>query len=151
MKVPPFDGHKEALKDWTLRQLWRQDDEARSRMMSDLKSVFSPDLYEKTRYRFAKGSARQGNPGPLGAILSAKLGDPEIAEFIAAPRPGRGHDHRLNMREHRQLAVDTMQRIHAIWRQEYGRWKRRDKLAEDIACEYCDQTRDEIARALKRR
>jgi hypothetical protein len=156
--APAFDTRNQptkiALKDWTILQLRLLDEEADAGRRYDL--LLTPDWRARTGYSVAKSSARCGNLEALRAFLVRLTDDPEIADFIAEPRRPRGQRRRkagdwTRWRAFRHDAVITVQRVRQIWREQYGKWKRSDGLAEEIAAEFCGLTVPEIEEALKRR
>jgi hypothetical protein len=55
------------------------------------------------------------------------------------------------LRASKYSAVVTVKRVQQIWKRQYRKWKRRDRLAMEIAAEYCGLSEDEVEEALKRR
>jgi hypothetical protein len=159
--APPFHPRNElgrkALKEWTIARLWLLDEEADAGRRYDL--LLTPEGRARTQYAVAKSSARYGNLEALRAFLVSLLRDPEIAEFIAEPRRPRGQRRpRQNIdmrrywrRQFRNDAAATVQRIRKMWCRQFGKFKRNDDLALDIAAEYHGLTVDEVVEALKRR
>jgi hypothetical protein len=155
--APPFDTRdkraRNALKDWTVARLWLLDGEADAGRRYDL--LLTPEWGARTEYARAKSSARSGNLEALRAFLVSVTGDPEIAEFIAEPRRPRGQHRpqktvKPSMRASMYSAVVTVKRVRQIWRRQYDKWKRSDRLAEEIAAKYCGLTIDEVEEALNR-
>jgi hypothetical protein len=156
--APPFDTRNEAariaLKTWTIERVWLLDEEADAGRRYDL--LLTPERLAKMQYSAAKSSARCGNLEALRAFLVRLTDDPEIADFIAEPRRPRGQRRRkagdwTRWRAFRHDAVITVRRVRRIWREQYGKWKRSDGLAEEIAAEFFGLTVAEIQEALKRR
>jgi hypothetical protein len=112
---------------------------------------------EDGQYAVAKSSARGGNLEALRAFFVSITGDPEIAEFIAEPRRPRGRRRPQKtvepniLRASKHSAVVTVDRVRQIWRRRHREWKRSDRLAVEIAAEYCGLSEDEVEEALKRR
>jgi hypothetical protein len=156
--APPFDTRNEpariALKDWTIEQVLLLDEEADSERRYDL--LLTPEWLARTQYSVAKSSARCGDLEALRAFLVRLTGDPEIADFIAEPRRPRGQRRPqkgdwTRWLDFKHEAVVIVQRVRQIWREQYGKWKRSDGLAEEIAAELCGLTVAKIEEALKRR
>jgi hypothetical protein len=156
--APPFDTRDKrariALKEWTIARLWQLDEEADAGRRYDL--LLTPEGRARTQYVVAKSSARCGNLEALRAFLISITGDPEIAEFIAEPRRPRGRRRPQKtvepsiLRASKYSAVVTVKRVRQIWQRQYRKWKRSDRLAEEIAAEYCGLSEDEVEEALKR-
>jgi hypothetical protein len=157
--APPFYTRdkraRDLLKAWTIAQLWLLDEEADAGRRYDL--LLTPEGRARTQYAVAKSSARCGDLKPLRAFLVSLLRDPEIAEFIAEPRRPRGRRRPQKtvkpfiLRASKYSAVVTVKRVQQIWQRQYRKWKRRDRLAMEIAAEYCGLSEDEVEEALKRR
>jgi hypothetical protein len=157
--APRFDTRnkreKDALTAWTIARLHQLDEDAQEGRHHDL--LLTPEAHARREYAMAKSSARCGNLEPLRTILVSILGDPEIAKFIAEPHRPRGRRRRPYMtptqsisRHLKNLAVVTVEQVRQIWRKQYRKWKRHDRLAEEIAAEYCELRVDEVEDALKR-
>jgi hypothetical protein len=156
--APPFDTRNEAarsaLKDWTIARVRLLDQEADAGRRYDL--LLTPEWRASMEYSVAKLSARCGNLEALRAFLVRLTGDPEIADFIAEPRRPKGQRRRkagdwTMWRPFKDGAVITVKLVRQIWREQYGKWKRSDGLAEEIAAEFCGLAVAEIEEALKRR
>jgi hypothetical protein len=105
----------------------------------------------------AVNAAWTGNMKPLRQFY------PDLAPFLQPPRPGRGKwqrhvslTHAENPKDKRHLAwaiaqaIADVRRIRTIWKTNYGRWKRPDHLAEEIAAKLWDVDVHDVIRALKR-
>jgi hypothetical protein len=151
--APPFDTRNEpariALKDWTIVRVRLLDEEADTGRRYDL--LLTPEWRARTEYSVAKSCARCGNLEALRAFLVRLTRDPEIVDFIAEPRRPRGQRRPKGGDWTKDEAVIIVQRVRQIWREQYGKWKRSDGLAEEIAAEICGLTVVEIEEALKRR
>lgn len=158
--APPFDTRDKrariALKEWTIAQLWLLDEEADAGRRYDL--LLTPASRARTQYAVAKSSARCGNLEALRAFFVSITADPEIAEFIAEPRRPRGQRRpqkidwpRYWRRQFRDDAAVTVQQVRQMWRRQFGKSKRRDGLAVEIAAEFWQLTEAEVEEALKRR
>lgn len=158
--APPFYTRdkraRDLLKAWTIARLWLLDEEADAGRRYDL--LLTPEGRARTQFAVAKTSARSGNLEALRAFLVNITGDPEIAEFIAEPRRPRGQrrpqktvEKPFILRASKHSAVVTVKRVQQIWQRQYCKWKRCDRLAAEIAAEYCGLPEDEIEEALKRR
>jgi hypothetical protein len=113
-----------------------------------------PKVPDGQRLESAKQDARRGNLRPLRKLF------PEIAEFIHEPKRVRGQRRpyvrdpfgRHARGEAEQRAVDSVHQLRAIiWPRYYGRKKRRDALAEEVAATRCGLTVEQVRRAMKTR
>jgi hypothetical protein len=117
----------------------------------DWSAPLPPDAAFASAYAQAKSAARNGNLQPLAKLLATVMDDQEIADFIAVPPHGRGR--RPSRADHfrqygREGIIDTVRRIRAIWREDYGQVKRNrqfDDSAEKLAAEIHGHGLDEQA------
>lgn len=127
--LPPWEPRdqreRDALKRWTIAQL---DQEMASRSTSSI-----PNL--TTKY-LALMAADAGNMQPLRAI------------YAALQHPGRGKYRRHARSWALAQAVGDVKCIRDIWKLAYGRQKRGDQLAEEIAAERWTLDHGELHRAL---
>ena len=82
----------------------------------------------KDCYDSAKRSTRDGNLKPLGKLLSAITGDPDIVAFLAVPRRKRGQRRYKGFffeRYDRSRVIETVRKIRQILRDETGKAYRR--------------------------
>jgi hypothetical protein len=157
--APPFDTRDErariSLKNWTIAQLRLLDEAEDAGRRYDLLETRKGRA--RREYSVAKSSARRGNLARLREFLVRLMDDPEIAQFIAEPRRPRGR-RRPQMAPKqsisfysKHLAVVTVKRVRQIWERQYHKWKRSDRLAIEIAANYCEVSEEEVEEALKRR
>jgi hypothetical protein len=167
--LPPWSAsckrEREALIKWTLDQLDMQDWELIALEPGDdwMLNFPPPGKSSPTRLERlerAKQLARAGNAAPLQSLLVRYFDDPELAEFIQSPKRKRGQRrsyHDPNVLVAQRFArlgvrgvVADVKRIRALWRQHYGRWKRRGQVsAEEIAGLRHGKSEDQVRAAIK--
>jgi hypothetical protein len=163
--LPPWearsDRDRQAMIDWCIAELDALDGYIDGLIYDDdAKKDWTvyPKVPDGQRLESAKLHARRGNLGPLRKLF------PAIAEFIREPERVRGQRRsyvvgsvqdvfRRHVRhEAEQRAVDSVRQLRAIiWPRHYGRKKRRDALAEEIAAARCGLTVEQVRRAMKTR
>jgi hypothetical protein len=159
--LPPWearsDAQRRAMTEWSIAQLDALDAALDALSDDDAKDwTFPPEVLWRERFEAAKQAARRGNLGPLRKLF------PELAEFIHEPKRVRGQRRpyvgvrdvfrRHARREVEQRAVDSVHQLRSIiWPRYYGRKKRRDALAEEVAATRCGLTVEQMRRAMKTR
>jgi hypothetical protein len=142
-KVPrwhPRDWReREALKRWTIERL------AETAIADD--AALEPGA--ATRW-LAALAADHGNFQPVRALAQARLGL-DLKPYLHARKRQRGEYQRHARPWAIERAVEDVRRMRAIWRAHFdGRWRRSDRLAEEIAAERWVLAPGDLANALKR-
>jgi hypothetical protein len=92
------------------------------------------------------------------AMVTAERGDltllrrlhPNLAPFLQPPRRARGKYKRHARPCALEQAVLDVRRVRSIWRTAFGRWRRSDHLAEEIAAERWQINESELDNALRK-
>jgi hypothetical protein len=153
--LPPWQARNErdrwAMIEFTVAELLHEDWELEDqRDPRALLAFRSPKPSPERQLEQAKVAARHGNLAPLRELF------PQIAEFIAEPKRGRGV-HRPPSpllqygRNHTYAVTNTVTRVRRIWRKYYGKWKRPagDNLMVEVIAEYLSLTDDVVRRTMK--
>jgi hypothetical protein len=149
---PPFHARNEsdrvAMKEYVLGRLYEDDVLNDDRDLELLRLLPGIDAYAT-----AKAAARNGNLKPLAKILSAAMDDPGLVAFLAVPPRCRGKPSCPFKRFARRGVIDTVRRIHTIWRQDFGQKKRdrrNDDSAEKIAAEIYGLSEHAVRQIMKK-
>jgi hypothetical protein len=88
-------------------------------------------------------AAQHDNMQPLKAL------HPDLAPYLHERKRGPGEYPRHRRPWALQQAMDDVGRIRALWKARYGRWKRKDDLAIEIAAERWKIEQEELHNAMK--
>jgi hypothetical protein len=149
--LPPWSATCEREGEWMIEWVQKQLDEAeRNALAADDDRPVS--FVTVSKLERAKRLARAGNVGPLRSLY------PEIAEFLYPPKLKKGqrrsyrNETTIFARFGLSAVAEDVERIRTLWRQHYGRWKRRASdgpSAEQIAGLRHDLSESDVRAAIK--
>lgn len=131
--LPRDQRGREALKRWTLERLAETRPEIPKQSVTGL---------------LAQVAAEHGNFQPVLALAKARLGL-DLKPYLRPRKRQRGEYQRHARPWALARAAEDVRRTRTIWRAAFGRWKRSDGLAEEIAAEAWGVTRADLANALR--